>query len=105
MKLKNIELPRNSIQRFCHKWQIAELALFGSVLRDDFRPDSDLDVLVTFEPETMWTIPDLITMQQELERLVNRKVDLIEKSAIESSHNWIRRQEILNTSQVFYSKL
>ncbi|MEC4806634.1 MAG: nucleotidyltransferase domain-containing protein [Jaaginema sp. PMC 1079.18] len=105
MKLQNIELPRDSIQRFCQQWQIVELALFGSVLRDDFRPDSDLDILVTFEAETMWTIPDLITMQQQLERLVNRKVDFIEKSAIENSHNWIRRQEILNTSQVYYSKL
>lgn len=92
------------IQTFCQKWQIAEFAVFGSVLRDDFRPDSDLDVLVSFFPQAPWTLLDLVTMQHELQQIVNRDVDFIEKRAVEKSDNWIRRNEILNTAQVVYSQ-
>jgi uncharacterized protein len=100
--IPNIDLPTKTITTFCQKWQIAEFSLFGSVLRDDFRPDSDLDVLVSFFPHTPWTILDLVTMQQELQQIVHRDVDLIEKRVIETSDNWIRRNEILNTAQVLY---
>lgn len=103
MSLSTIDLSLETIKAFCQKWQIAEFALFGSVLRDDFRPDSDLDVLVSFFPHAPWTLLDLVTMQQELEQIVDRSVDLIEKRAIEKSENWIRRNEILNTAQVLYS--
>ncbi|WP_017325393.1 nucleotidyltransferase family protein [Synechococcus sp. PCC 7336] len=103
MQLGNIELPTETVDRFCQKWQIAELALFGSVLRDDFRPDSDLDILISFAPNTPWTLLDLITMQQELEQIAGRNVDLIEKHVIETSDNWIRRNEILSTARVVYS--
>ena len=103
MQFGNIDLPTEAIDRYCQKWQIVELALFGSALRDDFRPDSDLDILVNFAPNAPWTILDLVTMQQELEQLSGRKVDLIEKTVIETSDNWIRRNEILNSAQVFYS--
>ena len=104
MKLSIIDLSVDTIKVFCQKWQITEFALFGSVLRDDFRPDSDLDVLVSFFPQAPWTILDLVTMQQELQQIVRRDVDLIEKRVIEKSENWIRRTEILNTAQVVYSK-
>lgn len=104
MKIKNIELPLDKIAEFCHKWQIAEFALFGSVLRDDFRPDSDLDVLVTFTANAPWDLIDLVKMQQELEQIVRREVDLLEKKVIERSSNWIRRQEILSTAQIFYTQ-
>lgn len=104
MNFSDIQIPRNLVQAFCQKWQILELSLFGSVLRDDFRPDSDLDVLVSFVPGATWTLLDLVIMQQELETIVHRKVDLIEKRVIENSENWIRRNEILNTAQVFYAQ-
>lgn len=104
MQLNTINLPSDALKAFCQKWQIAEFALFGSVLRNDFRPDSDIDVLVSFFPHAPWTLLDLVTMQDELQTLLNREVDLIEKRVIEKSENWIRRNEILNTAQVLYSQ-
>jgi predicted nucleotidyltransferase len=96
-------LPNNALQQFCSKWQITELALFGSVLRDDFRADSDIDVLVSFTPNAPWTLLDLVNMEHELADLTGRDIDLVEKQAIEGSHNWLRRDEILSTAQVIYS--
>jgi uncharacterized protein len=104
MKLKNIELPIEQIQEFCDRWKITEFSLFGSVLRDDFLPNSDLDVLVTFAVDAPWNLLDLVTMQQQLESIVGREVDLIEKCVIEQSENWIRRKEILSTATVIYSQ-
>jgi len=103
MKLNAINLSSETLEAFCQKWQIVEFSVFGSVLRDDFRPDSDLDVLVRFMPDAPWTLLDLVKMQHELEDIVRRDVDLIEKRAIEISNNWIRRNEILSTAQVIYS--
>lgn len=85
---------------FCRKWQIRELALFGSVLREDFSPDSDIDVLVTFTPEARWTLFDIVEMREELGRIFGREVDLVEKQAL---RNPFRRREILNTHQVVYA--
>jgi predicted nucleotidyltransferase len=96
-------LPDNALQQFCIKWQITELALFGSVLREDFRADSDIDVLVSFAPNAPWTLLDLVNMERELADLTGRDIDLVEKQAIEGSHNWLRRDEILATAQVIYS--
>ena len=72
------------------------------MLRDDFSPDSDLDVLVTFSPEAHWGLFDHVRMEQELADLVHRKIDLLSRRAVEQSHNWIRRQEILDTAEVIY---
>ena len=102
MVKQNFNLPEKQIAGFCRRWHISEFALFGSVLRDDFRPDSDLDVLVTFAPETSWSLLDHLRMEQELTALFNRKIDLFSKRAVEQNHNWIRRQEILNTAEVVY---
>ena len=98
----SIQLPEDEIEDFCSRWQVSELALFGSVLRDDFRPDSDIDVLIAFSPDADWSLLDHARMQQELMGIVGRKVDLVSKRAIERSHNWIRRQEILETARVIY---
>ncbi len=100
----HLALPQQSIREFCDRWQITELALFGSVLRDDFRPDSDIDMLVAFAPTANWGLWEHAQMQQELEALLDRAVDLISKRAIERSANWIRRQEILSTAQTIYAK-
>lgn len=104
MKSLPLELPADALRNFCQKWQIVELSLFGSVLRDDFRPDSDVDILVQFVPDAAWTLLDLVNMERELAELMGREVDLIEKSAIEQSRNWIRRNAILTTAQVVYDQ-
>lgn len=103
MELNTINLPSTILEDFCKKWRIIELSIFGSILRDDFDADSDIDMLVEFVPSAPWDLLDLVTMQQALEKIFNRKVDLIEKRTIETSHNWIRREEILSTSKVIYS--
>jgi uncharacterized protein len=99
-----IALPQQAIREFCQRWKITELALFGSVLRNDFRPDSDIDILVTFAPTANWGLLEHTQMQQELEAMLGRAVDLISKRAIERSSNWIRRQEILSTAQTIYAQ-
>ncbi len=97
-----IRLPKDKIKDFCRRWQIVEFALFGSVLRDDFRPDSDVDILVTFAPEADWSLLDHARMELELKALLGREVDLVSRRAIERGSNWIRRQAILDTAQPVY---
>lgn len=94
-----IELPREQLSALCRRWRITELALFGSALRDDFRPDSDVDLLITFEPDAPWSLLDLVAMEFELEEIVGRGVDLVERAAIEQSDNWIRRRSILESAE------
>lgn len=72
-----ISIPTDRIDEFCHRWQIAELRVFGSALREDFRPDSDLDLLVRFAPEADWSLLDHVTMEEELSGIVGRQVDLV----------------------------
>lgn len=103
MKLRTIELPIEQIQNFCDRWQITEFALFGSVLRDDFHPDSDIDVLVTFAPEAKRGLSETLQMKDELQTIFGRKVDFIVKAAIERSENWLRRKNILESAQVIYA--
>jgi predicted nucleotidyltransferase len=102
MATPRIALPMDEIRAFCAKWQIVEFALFGSVLRDDFRLDSDVDVLVTFAPEAHWGLR-FIVMHDELEAILGRPVDLLTRRAVEHSHNSIRRKEILGTAEVVYA--
>jgi len=96
-------LPADAIRQFCRRWKIRELALFGSVLRTDFRPDSDVDVLVSFADDADWGLLAHIQMQQELATMLRRPIDLISKRALERSPNWLRREAILNTAQVIVS--
>ncbi len=98
-----LSLPADAIQQFCRRWKITELALFGSVLRPDFRPDSDVDVLVSFAEGAGWGLLAHLEMQQELATLLQRPVDLISKRALERSANWLRRDAILATAQVIVS--
>ena len=90
------------LAEFCRRWRIAELSLFGSALRDDFRPDSDVDLLVTFTPGADWRYWDLLTMQEELTSLLGLKVDLVERAAVEARENWIRRKHILEHAKPIY---
>ncbi|HSU16675.1 nucleotidyltransferase family protein [Longimicrobium sp.] len=95
-----IEVPRERIEEFCRKWHVSELALFGSVLRDDFRPDSDVDVLVTFEPGVRATFRSWLAMEDELRQLYGRPVDLVEKSSVT---NPFRRHHILRNHAILYA--
>jgi hypothetical protein len=97
-----VEVSKDKIQDFCRKWKVTELSLFGSVLRDDFQSSSDIDVLVSFEPAARWSLMSMVEMQDDLERILGRKVDLVERSAIERSENYIRRRHILASAEPLY---
>lgn len=100
--MRQVKIPIKRIGELCDRWQITEFALFGSVLRDDFRPDSDIDVLVSFAPTAQRGLTETLQIRDELEVLFGRPVDLLVKAAIERSDNWLRRQNILNTARVIY---
>jgi predicted nucleotidyltransferase len=102
MAKRNIDIPRKQIEEFCQRWSISEFALFGSVLRDDFDSNSDVDILITFAPSADWSLLDHLKMEKELANLLERKIDLFSKRAVEQSHNLFRRQEILDTAEVVY---
>jgi predicted nucleotidyltransferase len=97
-----LKLEPEQLDEFCQHWKVAELALFGSVLRDDFREDSDIDFLVLFQAEAKRGLFERFTMKEELAELVQRPVDLVSKKAIENSRNWLRKQNILESAEVIY---
>jgi len=100
MPAVQIDVPMEKIRDFCRKWKIKEFSLFGSVLREDFRPDSDVDVLILLEDDAPWDLFDWVDMIEELKIIFGRPVDLVEKSAIT---NPFRRHNILRTHQVIYA--
>src|SRR5687767_8613886 len=85
VKLRNLDLPMAEIQAFCQRWKLSELSLFGSVLRDDFRPDSDVDILVTFAEDASWGLFEIFDAQKELAQILGRNVDLVERRSVEES--------------------
>jgi hypothetical protein len=102
MGKKVFEIPSERIADDCKRWKITELALFGSAVRDDFNPESDIDVLVTFDREAHWTLFDMVDMQEELKDIFGRDVDLVSRRGIESSQNCLRRKEILSSAKVIH---
>ena len=99
----SLKLGGAEVAGFCRRWKVRELAVFGSALREDFRPDSDIDFLVTFEPDANWGLLDQSAMESELAALVGRKVDLVSRRAVERSSNWIRRQAILESAETIHA--
>ena len=97
-----IPLDKEAIQQFCERWGVTELSLFGSVLRDDFTHNSDVDVMVSFKPGERRTLLDMAAMRDELASLVGREVDLVTRRAIASSPNHLRRRAILEGSEVVH---
>jgi predicted nucleotidyltransferase len=95
-----ITLPQREIEGFCIKWKITEMALFGSVLSDEFRSDSDIDVLVSFKEDAGWGLFDFVDMIDELKAIFGRKVDLVEKDSLRNPY---RRQAILTGNEVIYA--
>ena len=98
-----IDIPKEEVADFCRRWQITELALFGSVLREDFRADSDVDVLARFAPKARHTLFDMVHMQEDLQRIFGRSVDLVSRRGIEASRNYLRKNAILKSAEVVYA--
>lgn len=96
----NLDVSMEKIEAFCRKWKITEFSLFGSVLRDDFRPDSDVDVLVEFQPNCGWSLYDVVDMKDELAEMFGREVDFVMKDGL---RNPFRRYEILTTRKILYA--
>ena len=100
MLTAHVTIPKKELATFCRRWKVVELALFGSVLRDDFTPESDVDVLVTFVPDAKVSLFDMAQMQIELQAIFKRPVDILEKDALRNPY---RKREILGTAQVVYA--
>ncbi|MFA7235319.1 MAG: nucleotidyltransferase family protein [Phycisphaeraceae bacterium] len=96
----HVTFDHAALDELCRRWRVRELALFGSAVRDDFRPTSDVDVLVSFEPDAPWSLWDVMMMRDELIALFGRPVDLVEESAI---RNPIRRRSILRDKETVYA--
>jgi predicted nucleotidyltransferase len=93
-----IDYDKEKLRDFCRKWKVTEFSLFGSVVRDDFGPDSDVDVLVRLAADVRWRLSTWLEMHQELETLFKRRVDLIERDAVEQSDNRFRKRAILSSA-------
>lgn len=100
--VNRLAISEEQLIEVCRQWKIAELALFGSVLREDFRENSDIDLLISFAPDAPQGLLTLARIKHQLEELLDRPVDLVIKEAIQEGDNWIRRQEILSTAVIIY---
>jgi hypothetical protein len=99
-----LNVPEEELRRLCGRWGIQRLSLFGSIVRGESGPGSDVDLLVEFENNIPITLLDFVNIRYELVRLFNRKVDLISKRGLLNSGNAMRREEILNTARTIYEK-
>ena len=97
-----ISISEEKIVAFCERWSIVEFAFFGSVLRDDFGPNSDIDVLVNFRSGTSYSISSILSMEKELGDILGREVDLVFRPDVEQSRNYLRREAVLKSAEVFY---
>jgi predicted nucleotidyltransferase len=100
MPIPHLAVSDDRIADFCRRWKITEMSVFGSVVRKDFRPDSDIDVLVSFEVGAGWSLVDLVTVQDELAAVLGQPVDLIEEAALRNPY---RRAAILESRQLVYA--
>lgn len=96
----NLQVSAAAIEAFCRRWKIVELCVFGSALRDDFRPESDIDLLVEFAPGSGTSLFDLVTMRDELAAMFGREVDLVEKDGLT---NPFRRASIMGARALLYA--
>ena len=101
--LDRLHVTPDALEAWCAKWKVVELAFFGSVLGEDFRPDSDVDVMVVFADDAHWGLFNFSAMADELEEILSRHVDLLTRGSVEHSRNPLRRKEILGTAQVVYA--
>ena len=99
-----VQLPQEQIAEFCRHWDIIKLEIFGSALREDFGPESDLDFLATFAPDSVWSLLDRVRMKHQMEQLLGRQVDFLNRAAVEQSSNSTRRKAILDSAQTLYAR-
>jgi uncharacterized protein len=97
-----LELPYDRLAEFCTRWNVQRLSVFGSVLRENFSSQSDVDFLVEFTPSAIPSLWEQMAMEAELAQMLGRSVDMVDRAALDESRNWIRRQEILSTARVVY---
>ena len=97
-----LQVDRDRIAAFCRCWGISELALFGSAARNELRPDSDVDVLVTFASGVRRSLSDMIDIEAELAGIFGRKVDVLTRPSVERSRNYIFRREVFQDLQPLY---
>uniref|UniRef100_B8HLU7 DNA polymerase beta domain protein region n=1 Tax=Cyanothece sp. (strain PCC 7425 / ATCC 29141) TaxID=395961 RepID=B8HLU7_CYAP4 len=95
-------LSSQDVATFCQQWGIIKMALFGSILRNDFRADSDIDLMITFAPNARQGLLTLAKIKHELESRLNRSIDLVPEASIQMSDNWLRQREILSSAQTIY---
>lgn len=95
-----LNIANGQIESFCKKWHVRELAVFGSAIRGDFHPESDIDILVSFFPESHIGLWEFTDMREELEALFQRRVDLLAKEAL---RNPFRRNSILESREILYA--
>ena len=100
---ERIGVSEEAIEVFCKQWGLCELAFFGSILRDDFGPNSDIDILIKFGTDRTPGLFGLVRMQRELTEMLGRKVDIVTRPALEYNRNPIRRRAILDSAQLFYA--
>lgn len=98
-----LDFDKQKLADFCREWQITELSLFGSVLREDFEEQSDIDVLVSFASEANVSLADLLKIEAQLADLFGRRVDLVTRRSVEASENYIRRNAILASAEPIYA--
>lgn len=102
LRTNGVDLASEVVSAFCRRWRILRLEVFGSALREDFGPASDVDFLATFDQAARWSLFDLVDAEQELSAIVGRPVDLVERGPIEVASNWIRRKAILESARTIY---
>jgi len=99
-RVKDFGSKADWIEEFCQRWEIQEFSFFGSILRDDFQPQSDIDILVSFSPDAKWSLFDIIDMKDELQQILGRNVDIVEKDAV---RNPFRKESIMSSREVVYA--
>jgi predicted nucleotidyltransferase len=97
-----VAIPDEQLAAFCRLWSVTELSLFGSVVTKDFGPESDIDVLVTFAEGVHWQLRDYLRMEAELAEIFGRRIDLVDREAVEESPNWVKRRAILSSLVTVY---
>ena len=98
-----LTIPSDELAAFCRAHGIRWLAIFGSAVRDDFGPESDVDLLVEFAEDARCSLFDISLMEEELKGIFGRDVDLVEREGVEQSRNYLRRQAILESAETIYA--
>ena len=102
MSKVKIQVPTTRISNFCKRWNVSEFAIFGSAVSADFHSSSDVDIMISFDPNASISLFDMVNMQDELKQIFGRDVDLVTKSGVENSRNYLRRKAILDSAQVIH---